>query len=91
MTTKEVTRIAPRTRVELLPTMSKGIKLPAGYTPAYYRKRQHLAVLRADNSSHYLIFDVTTGKFRQTPTTSTAAALMTAVTNGTARLHKAAA
>jgi hypothetical protein len=88
MATLQVTRPAPRTRVELLPKLVKGIKLPAGYTPAYYRRRQHLAVLRADNSSHYLIFDVTSGKSRQTPTTHSAALLMSAVSHGTARLHK---
>lgn len=88
MTTLQSTRPAPRTRVELLPKLDKGIKLPAGYTPAYYRKRQHLAVLRANNNRHYLVFDVTTGKYRQTPTTNSAAILMGKVSHGTARLHK---
>ena len=91
MATKTKTKKRPiaRTRVETLPELPKGVKIPTGYTPAYFRKRQHLAVLRADKNKHYLVFDIETGKRREVKSTNAAAILMSQVSNGEARLNKA--
>jgi hypothetical protein len=89
-TTKKVVtlRTKPYTRVEKLPELPKGVKLPSGYEPAYYRKRKTLAVLRAANRSHYLIFDTKTGKKFQVATTKEASVLMSEIRRGLKDLNK---
>lgn len=89
MTTKEKVqkRWAPNTRVEELPALPKGIKIPTGYVPAYFRKRKGLAVLRSVKDKHYLIFDINTGKSRPAESTKQTSILMSKIAKGTARLH----
>ena len=91
MTTKEKEkapqRWAPNTRVEELPALPKGIKIPTGYVPAYFRKRKGLAVLRSEKNKHYLIFDINTGKTRQAESTKETSILMSKIAHGTARLR----
>ena len=84
------TRWAPGTRLETLPPLPKGVKIPAGYVPAYFRKRHSLAVLRStkDKGKGLLVFDVTTGKSREVPNTKKASVLMSKIAKGTARLAK---
>jgi len=81
-TTKKVMRARPYTRVEKLPELPKGVKLPSGYEPAYFRKRKALAVLRATNKSHYLIFQTTTGKKIQVANTEEASKIMSEIRRG---------
>lgn len=76
----------PYTRVESLPALPKGVKLPSGYEPAYYRKRKTLAVLRAANRSHYLVFDISTGKKTQVANTKEASVLMSELSRGKKKL-----
>ena len=75
-------RTKPGTRVETLPPLSRGVKLPSGYTPAYFRKRKTLAVLRATNKSHYLVFDTSTGKKIEVANTKEASRLMSEIRRG---------
>jgi hypothetical protein len=82
-TKKVLVQTKPYTRVELLPALPKGVKLPSGYEPAYYRKRKTLAVLRATNRSHYLVFDTSTGKKIQVANTKEASVLMSELRRGT--------
>lgn len=83
MTAKTATRRAkPGTRVESLPALSRGVKLPKGYTPAYFRKRKTLAVLRPADSSHYLIFNTSTGEQVQVASTKEASQLMSEIRRG---------
>jgi hypothetical protein len=81
-TAKTVVRVKPYTRVEKLPELSKGVKLPSGYEPAYFRKRKTLAVLRATNKSHYLVFDTSTGKKIEVANTKEASRLMSEIRRG---------
>ena len=86
--TKAPLRAKPGTRTETLPALARGVKLPAGYTPAYFRKRKTLAVLRADDSSHYLIFNTTTGEKMQVSDTKEASVTMSAIRRGTKKFPK---
>ena len=81
-------RTKPGTRVETLPPLSRGVKLPSGYTPAYFRKRKTLAVLRAVNSSHYLVFNTSTGEKLQVASTKEASRFMSQVRKGTKKFPK---
>lgn len=81
-TAKKMLRAKPYTRVEKLPELPKGVKLPSGYEPAYFRKRKNLAVLRAANKSHYLIFQTTTGKKIEVASTEEASKLMSEIRRG---------
>jgi hypothetical protein len=81
-TAKVVVRVKPYTRVEKLPELPKGVKLPSGYEPAYFRKRKTLAVLRATNKSHYLVFDTSTGKKIEVANTKEASRLMSEIRRG---------
>ena len=87
--TKSPARAKPGTRVEQLPSLARGVKLPNGYTPAYFRKRKTLAVLRAVDSSHYLIFNTTTGEKMQVPNTKEASQTMSAIRRGQKKFPKA--
>jgi hypothetical protein len=69
-------RTKPGTRVETLPPLKRGVKLPNGYTPAYFRKRKTLAVLRAVDSAHYLVFNTSTGEKMQVASTKEASRFM---------------
>lgn len=84
MTAKATTtrRARPGTRVETLPALTRGVKLPKGYTPAYFRKRKTLAVLRPTDSSHYLIFNTSTGEQLQVASTKEASQLMSEIRRG---------
>jgi hypothetical protein len=86
--TKAPLRAKPGTRVETLPALARGVKLPAGYTPAYFRKRKTLAVLRAVDSSHYLIFNTTTGEKLQVSDTKEASKTMSAIRRGMKKFPK---
>jgi len=86
--TKATLRAKPGTRVETLPALARGVKLPAGYTPAYFRKRKTLAVLRAVDSSHYLIFNTTTGEKLQVSDTKEASKTMSAIRRGMKKFPK---
>lgn len=86
--TKPVLRAKPGTRVETLPALARGIKLPTGYTPAYFRKRKTLAVLRAVDSSHYLIFNTSTGEKMQVSDTKEASKTMSAIRRGAKKFPK---
>ena len=90
-TKKVLVQTKPYTRVESLPALPKGVKLPSGYEPAYFRKRKTLAVLRAANRSHYLVFDTSTGKKIQVANTKEASKLMSELRRGTKSFAKAAA
>ena len=79
---KVLVQTKPYTRVESLPALPKGVKLPSGYEPAYFRKRKTLAVLRAANRSHYLVFDISTGKKMQVANTQEASTLMSELRRG---------
>lgn len=81
-------RSKPGTRVETLPALPRGVKLPAGYTPAYFRKRKTLAVLRAVDSSHYLIFNTTTGEKMQVDSTKEASQTMSQIRRGLKKFPK---
>jgi hypothetical protein len=83
---KVLVQTKPYTRVETLPTLPKGVKLPSGYEPAYFRKRKTLAVLRAANRSHYLVFDISTGKKTQVANTKEASILMSELRRGKKKL-----
>jgi len=90
-TKKVLVQTKPYTRVESLPALPKGVKLPSGYEPAYYRKRNTLAVLRAANRSHYLVFNISTGKKTKVANTKEASMLMSELNRGKKSLAKAAA
>jgi len=90
-TKKVLVQTKPYTRVESLPALPKGVKLPSGYEPAYYRKRNTLAVLRAANRSHYLVFNISTGKKTQVANTKEASMLMSELNRGKKSSAKAAA
>jgi hypothetical protein len=81
-TKKKLVRVKPYTRTEQLPELGKGVKLPNGYEPAYFRKRKTLAVLRATDKSHYVIFDVNTGNSMKVLTTKEASQTMSAIRRG---------
>jgi len=81
-TKKVVVQTKPYTRVETLPALPKGVKLPSGYEPAYFRKRKTLAVLRAKDRSHYLVFNTSTGDKFQVPNTKEASKFMSDVRRG---------
>lgn len=83
---KVLVQTKPYTRVETLPTLPKGVKLPSGYEPAYFRKRKTLAVLRAANRSHYLVFDISTGMKTQVANTKEASILMSELRRGKKKL-----
>lgn len=83
---KVLVQTKPYTRVELLPALPKGVKLPSGYEPAYFRKRKTLAVLRAANRSHYLVFDISTGMKTQVANTKEASILMSELRRGKKKL-----
>jgi hypothetical protein len=83
---KVLVQTKPYTRVETLPTLPKGVKLPSGYEPAYFRKRKTLAVLRAANRSHYLVFDISTGMKTQVANTKEASKLMSELSRGKKKL-----
>jgi hypothetical protein len=68
--------------------LSRGVKLPSGYTPAYFRKRKTLAVLRAVNSSHYLVFNTSTGDKLQVASTKEASRFMSQIRKGTKKFPK---
>jgi hypothetical protein len=74
------TRFKPWTRTEDLPEVS--VAMPSGYTPAYYRKRKNLAVLRAYDNSHYLVFNTASGESARVGGTREASELMSAVRRG---------
>lgn len=86
--TAKVMRAKPNTRTEKLPSLSRGVKLPKGYTPAYFRKRKTLAVLRAVDSSHYLIFNTSTGEQMQVGSTKEASQTMSAIRRGSKKFPK---
>ena len=78
------TRFKPWTRTESLPELT--VKIPSGYTPAYYRKRKNLAVLRASDNTHYLVFNTSTGESATVKGTREASELMSAVRKGVVTL-----
>lgn len=82
-TGKKLVRVKPYTRTEQLPQLAKGVKLPKNYEPAYFRKRKTLAVLRALDKTHYLVFDTNTGKSIQVANTKEASQTMSAIRRGT--------
>ena len=79
---KVVVRAKPYSRTEVLPDLPRGVKLPKGYTPAYFRKRKSLAVLRAADRSHYLVFNTATGQSLQVTSTEEASKTMSAIRRG---------
>lgn len=81
-TKKKLVRVKPYTRTESLPELGKGVKLPKNYEPAYFRKRKTLAVLRAVDKTHYLVFDTSTGKSIQVASTKEASQTMSAIRKG---------
>jgi hypothetical protein len=85
-TPKLVARVKPYHRTEALPELAKGVKLPKGYTPAYFRKRKSLAVLRAVDRSHYLVFSTATGEKTQVTSTKEASQLMSGILKGKKKL-----
>ena len=85
---KSPARAKPGTRIEQLPPLARGVKLPNGYKPAYFRKRKTLAVLRAVDSSHYLIFNTSTGEKIQVNTTKESSTTMSAIRLGQKKLPK---
>jgi hypothetical protein len=72
----------PRTRVETAPKLAEGIELPAGYVPAYFRKRHGLLVLRATEGKGYLVFSVKTGESIPAANTRETSKLMSAIGKG---------
>ena len=90
-TPKVVVRAKPYQRTEDLPELPKGVKLPNGYTPAYFRKRKTLAVLRAADRSHYVIFNISTGEKMQVASTKEASQTMSAIRRGKKTFTKAKA
>jgi hypothetical protein len=81
-TKKKLVRVKPYTRTESLPELGKGVKMPKSYEPAYFRKRKTLAVLRAVDKTHYLVFDTNTGKSIQVASTKEASQTMSAIRRG---------
>lgn len=81
-TKKKLVRVKPYTRTEELPELGKDIELPAGYVPAYFRKRKTLAVLRAVDTRTYLVFDTQTGKSLKADTCAQASAMMSEIRRG---------
>jgi hypothetical protein len=81
-TKKKLVRVKPYTRTEQLPELGKGVKLPTGYEPAYFRKRKTLAVLRAVDKTGYIVFDVSTGNSIKVLTTKEASQTMSAIRRG---------
>ena len=79
---KKLVRVKPYTRIEQLPLLAKGVKLPKNYEAAYFRKRKTLAVLRALDKTHYLVFDTNTGKSIQVANTKEASQTMSAIRRG---------
>jgi hypothetical protein len=71
-----------RTRVVALPRLGHGIEIPAGFTPAYFRKRKGLAMLRSDSSKSYLVFSIVTGQFIEVRNTREASRTMSAIAKG---------
>lgn len=82
-------RWKPWTRVEQPGVVAKGVKLPSGYTPAYFRKRASLAVLRANDCSHYLIFNTSTGASMVATTCKIASETMSQIRKGELKLEAA--
>lgn len=80
--TEVTNRFKPGTRQEELPELSAGIHLPAGYTPAYCRRRAKLAVLRAHDRTHYLVFSLKTGASIRVDDTKQACTLMKQIAKG---------
>ena len=61
--------------------LGEGVELPAGHTPAYFRPRTGLALLRCDDRNAdytYLLFNVADGTSREFPNCTTAEAVMKA-------------
>ena len=81
-TKKKLVRVKPYTRTEELPELAEGITLPEGYIPAYYRKRKTLAVLRAVDCTHYLVFDTSTGDNMRVLSCKEASATMSKIRRG---------
>lgn len=82
-TKKKLVRVKPYTRVEnQLPELGEGVELPAGYVPAYYRKRKSLVVLRSTDRSHYLVFDANTGDKLRVATCAEASSTMSEIRRG---------
>jgi hypothetical protein len=81
-TKKKLVRVKPYTRTEELPELGEGVNLPDGYTPAYFRKRKTLAVLRAVDCTHYIVFDTSSGKSMQVASTKEASQTMSAIRRG---------
>jgi hypothetical protein len=81
-TAKKLVRVKPYTRTEELPELAEGVTLPAGYTPAYFRKRKTLAVLRAVDRTHYLVFDTSTGNKLKVGTCKEASSTMSEIRRG---------
>lgn len=72
----------PRTRVESLPKLAEGVEIPAGYVPAYFRKRHGLLVLRAAEGKGYLVFSTKTGESIAAANTRETSKLMSAIGKG---------
>lgn len=72
----------PRTRVESLPKLGEGIEIPAGYVPAYHRKRHGLLVLRSTEGKGYLVFSTKTGESIAAANTRETSKLMSAIGKG---------
>jgi len=81
-TKKKLVRVKPYTRTQDLPELAEGVTLPEGYVPAYYRKRKTLAVLRAVDCTHYLVFDTTTGNKMQVLSCKEASSTMSEIRRG---------
>ena len=79
---EEKKRAKPGSRVEEVPELGEGVAFPAGYTPAYFRRRKKLVVLRADDRTHYLVFDATNGEYTQVDDTKAASILMSKIRKG---------
>jgi hypothetical protein len=79
-----------RTRTETVPKLGPGVELPAGYVPAYYRKRHGLLVLRTAEQKDYLVFSIKTGEFVSVRNTREASNLMAAIARGLKSLSTAA-
>lgn len=80
MTDEMKKRAKPGARVEEIPDL--GVALPEGYTPAYFRRRKKLALLRADDRTHYVIFDIATGASMRVDDTKQACRLMSQIRKG---------
>ena len=79
-----------RTRTETVPKLGPGVEIPAGYVPAYYRKRHALLVLRTAESKDYLVFSIKTGEHVSVRNTREASDLMAAIAKGLKSLSTAA-